>query len=89
VAANTVEANPLFPIKVRMSTGSRHVTLRLQNSMPPGIVTRQDARSFAFSTFERRLTLPLARQPTFNALHPLSRDWFGRSAITVPSPTTW
>lgn len=89
VAANAVEARPLFPIKVRMSTGSRHVTSRLQDSMSPGIVTRQDARSFAFSTFERRLTLPLAWQSTFDILHPFSRGWSGRSAIPAPSPATW
>ncbi len=70
-----LETNPPFHIKVRMSTDSRTIMLRLQDGMPPGILTPERARSLSFSTFERHPTLPLSQQWNFNIQHQFGGDW--------------
>jgi len=70
-----LETNPPFHMKVRMSTDSRHVTLRLRDGMPAGILTPEKARSLSFSTFERHPTMPLSQQWNFNIQQQFGQDW--------------
>jgi len=70
-----LETNPPFHMKVRMSTDSKNITLRLQDGMPAGILTPEKARSLSFSTFERHPTLPLSQQWNFNIQQQFGRDW--------------
>ena len=70
-----LETNPPFHIKVRQSTNSKDISIRLQDGMDPEILTPEKARSVSLSIFERKPTMPIAQQWNLNVQQQFGQNW--------------